>query len=356
MRVASLLNKAFSLPGDGQVSYPESDGEWASLLEVAEVHGMLGPLFRMSQQLPEPQRPKGKRIMRAYFSSEMIERDYRVRLDVMQRLAALFQSKGLDVLFMKGATLSQRYPWPSLRYFSDIDYYLYGRAAEGVDALASAGIGSSEYYHHHTQSEWEGILLENHYDFLDRENHRCNLKLDDALKSLAETEGRSCPFEAEGFSGPNAYRMTPTMEAVFLMRHMSAHFVASGIALRQLYDWVLFLHHDTDKVDWERVSALFEEAGLSRFAGMVSWLMQEKLRLAVVCPILPEEGKTAEKIWADIANPSGINPHRKGTLRYYASEAVIFLKNRWKHRIVYPGESYTMLMFNYLRLKVKLGR
>ena len=66
-----------------------------------------------------------------------------------------------------------------------------------------------------------GILLENHYDFVERQNHRQNLILDDELKKLANEEGRKIKALFLDSEIKNAYVMTPTMNAIFLMRHMS---------------------------------------------------------------------------------------------------------------------------------------
>ena len=97
-----------------------------------------------------------------------------------------------------------------------------------------------------------------------------------------------------------------------------------------------------------------------RFARMVSWIIARKL-----CVQLPDylgmidgaaDEQLAGRIWDDMVHPTGQDPYRRGTLRYYLRESSIFLQNRWKHRLVYPSESYFGLMLNLLRLKLKLGR
>jgi 1,6-anhydro-N-acetylmuramate kinase len=136
--------------------------------------------------------------------------------------------------------LAQLYPVEEWRVFSDIDFYLYGKWQEGNRVLERHGIECRPYVHHNTEAVLNSTLLENHYDFLDRDNHKGNLMLDDELKRLAKVEGRSFPFKFENTEVDNAYSMSPTMNAIFLMRHMAAHFFSESVALRMLYDWALF--------------------------------------------------------------------------------------------------------------------
>ena len=355
-QLINLLNQALNLPMDRPACYPAGTEEWVEVLKAANEQSVLPLVVSLFDVVPEEFCPKGKPIISHYIHSERLVEKSEKRHLRMRRLALLFQSHGLDVMFLKGWTLSCRYPKPELRYFSDIDYYLFGRSKEGDAILQKRGLEVSPYYHHHTQATWDGILLENHFDFLDRENHACNRMLDDALKALAESEGHSLPLDLGDPSIGNAYRMTPTMEAIFLMRHMSAHFVSAGIELRQLYDWVLLLHQDGSRIDWPYVDDMFEKSGMMPFAHMISWIIKEKLHVCLPEYISATDGDLTERIWRDTIYPSGRDKYRKGTVRYYLREAEVFLQNRWKHRLVYPKESYFGLMLNMLRLKFKLGR
>ena len=62
----------------------------------------------------------------------------------------------------------------------------------------------------------------------------------------------------------------------------------------------------------------------------------------------------AERVWESIVNPPAHDPHDKFTLRYYLFEARTFFANRWKHKLVYPGESFVGLFFKYVSLGVNM--
>ena len=353
--IARICNDILLL--NQKVIAPELSGkEWDEVLEMASFQGVLPiVLQKLNETNPKGGTPMGKEQLLQWIGVTLQnEQNYKLRLYVMRSLAKLFGQEGIDIVFLKGASLAQLYPNPEWRVFSDIDYYLYGQSERGVKVMAQNGIENENYYHHHTQASLNGILLENHYDFVERVNHKCDIILDDALKALAEKEGRSVKATFLGDGIKNAYVMTPTMNAIFLMRHMSAHFVGETIPLRMLYDWALFLKHHAKDVDWWLVMDLYDRSGMTEFAGLIQYLLKTKLSVEYVeCPVFPFDEEKARKLWQSIFYPSEQDPYKKFSFRYYIFEAKTFLKNRWKHKIVYPGESYAWLFCKYAWLGTK---
>jgi len=328
--------------------------DWDKVLTLAAEHGVLPIIAPLLSDLTFDDEASRMMLVEWYAIAHSNQQDYKLRKSIMCEMSSMFAKKGLDILFMKGVTLAQLYPEPAWRVFSDIDYYLFGKSEQGIAILKKHGIENSAYYHHHTQASLNGVLLENHYDFVERVNHRCDIILDDALKTLAEKEGRTMKASFLGDEITNAYVMTPTMNAIFLMRHMSAHFVGETIPLRMLYDWALFLKHCAKDVDWEVVIDLYDRSGMSEFAGLIQYLLKTKLGVEYAeCPVFPFDEEKAERLWKSIAYPPEQDPYKKFSFRYYIFEAKTFLKNRWKHKIVYPGESYAWLFCKYAWLGTK---
>lgn len=328
--------------------------EWDKVLSLAAEQGVLPVIIPLLTELTFADEASRMMLVEWYTIAQSNQQDYRLRKNIMREMANMFAKEDMDILFMKGVTLAQLYPEPSWRVFSDIDYYLFGKSEQGIEILKQHGIESSDYYHHHTQASLNDVLLENHYDFVERVNHRCDIILDDALKALAEKEGRSVKASFLGDDISNAYVMTPTMNAIFLMRHMSAHFVGETIPLRMLYDWALFLKHHAKDVDWRLVAELYDKSGMTEFAGLIQYLLKTKLGVEhAECPVFPFDEEKAGKLWHSIIYPPKQDPYQKFSFRYYIFEANTFLKNRWKHQIVYPGESYIMIFFKYAWLGTK---
>ena len=74
-------------------------------------------------------------------------------------------------------------------------------------------------------------------------------------------------------------------------------------------------------------------------------------------PIVPVANEHTDKVWNGIVFPPGNNPHNKYSIHYFVYETKTFLDNRWKHQIVYPGESYFLLFLHYAWsvIKRKIG-
>lgn len=331
--------------------------EWNNALDFCSFHGLVPVLSSVFNDIKKIDVSAKEVVLTWYGMAETIKNEYRNKIGIMREMALLFQDDGIDIMFLKGATLSNLYPLPEWRTFSDIDYYLYGKHQEGVNALETHGILTEEYEHHHTQASYKGVLIENHYDFFDCVNHKCNLILEKHMKDLALSEGRTIRYDFGDSRVQNAYSMTPTMNALFLMRHMSAHFVAETIPLRMVYDWSLFQIRNANRVDWERVIDLYAKTGMLVFAENIQYILMHYLKVPVTENPITPTSRYAKRIWESIFIKPRINPYKKYSLLFNIVETRTFLKNRWKHKIVYQNESYIKLFFSYvfLTFKRKIG-
>lgn len=330
------------------IPLPETTLEWKELFNQASLHGLLPIVIKYLESRNIDNDSLREIIVEWYGIAFWDRQNYQLQVSVMRDLVGMFALEGVDVMFFKGAALAQIYPDPECRVFSDIDFYLYGQWQKGEDIMKRHGVEIIPFSHHHMRASYHSILLENHYDFLDRVNHRVNLMLDDELKRLAAKEGRTIIARFLGEEIANAYVMTPTMNAVFLMRHMSTHFVAETISLRMLYDWALFLKHQARDVNWAIATQLYEKSGMAKFVSIVQGLLISHLAMEIRdCPVKPIKDETTERVWRSILDPPAANPHKENSWAYYLYETKVFMNNRWKHRIVYPDESFLLLFLRH---------
>lgn len=350
---AQVLFKDNAWASDCQL--PElSIEEWEELFSIASMHGILPVVMQLFEGRKVDDQDVKKVVLKWYVLAQGNKQHYQIREKTVRELAEMFAEDGLDMMVFKGVALAQLYPNPEWRVFSDIDFYLYGEWKKGVEAMERHGIKNRPFYHHNTEAVLNGVLLENHYDFVERMNHRLNLVLDDELKKIAQEEGRSmkATFLDDHFT--NVYMMTPTMNAVFLIRHMSAHFVSESIPLRMMYDWILFLKHHAKDVDWNRVIPLYKKSGMTEFVGIIMELIRQHFQMEFSeVPIVLVTNEHVNKVWESIVFPPGSNPHKRYGIGYFVYETKTFLGNRWKHQIVYPGESYFLLSLHYAWSVVK---
>lgn len=332
--------------------------EWDALLSISSIHGVLPIVMQFFEGKKVEDKALKRVVLKWYAATQATRQRYQVRIQVMQELAEMFAKEHLEVMFFKGATLSKLYPQPEWRVFSDIDFYLYGHLKEGMDVMERNGLKNRPFYHHNTEATSHGVLLENHYDFMDRLNHRTNIVIDDELKKLVAEEGKS--VRATFLQGQlnNVYEMTPTMNAIFLMRHMAAHFASETVSLRMLYDWILFIKYDVNLVDWQRVLRLYKETHMLEFVAIIQELL--RVHFSTESPSvlqLKTNHDKVERVWSSIVCPPASNIHKKYTISYYVQETKTYIDNRWKHQIVFPDESYIFLSFRYAWsvIKKKLG-
>ena len=322
--------------------------EWENLLSMASMHGVLPVVMQLFENGQIENKEIKKVFLKRYVIAQKNIQRYQVRIQTIHELAEMFAEEGLEMMVFKGAALAQLYPTPEWRVFSDIDFFLYGEWKKGVEVMDRHGVKNRPFYHHNTEATLNGVLLENHYDFVERLNHRLNLVLDDELKKMAQEEGKSLKATFLDDQVKNVYMMTPTMNAVFLMRHMSAHYVSESIPLRMLNDWILFLNHHAKDVDWKRVCELYEKSGMTEFVGIVMELIRQHFHIVFPdVPISLIANEHTTMVWDSIVSPPGINTHKKYSISFFVYETKTFLDNRWKHQIVYPGESYFLLSLHY---------
>ena len=184
--------------------------------------------------------------------------------------------------------------------------------------------------------------IELHQQFIDEGRFSTNSIVEKTLMELSEQEGRQMPCQWLGDDVHNAYSMTPTMNAIFLMRHMAIHFVYEVIIMRQLYDWGLFLKHQGERVDWDSVLALYEQTGMMEFAQRIQFVVTSKMQMPVEdsCPVTPLGGQLSERMWQDICLAEEGGQKYKSTLLTGLMRRVEMFRSKWKYDLAYPKDSF----------------
>lgn len=112
-------------------------------------------------------------------TTEQVAQCYDYQKGVIGRLARFDAQHNIPMMLLKGYGLSLNYPVPQHRPCGDIDIWLYGRQEEADDLLRrEKGIAIDEDKHHHTVFHVDGVMVENHYDFLNIHAHRSNCAIE----------------------------------------------------------------------------------------------------------------------------------------------------------------------------------
>ena len=122
-------------------------------------------------------------------------------------------------------------------------------------------------------------MVENHYDFVNVHSHRSSADVERTLKSLAAV-GKT----VDGIDLPSA-----DFNALFVIRHIAAHFAAEGMNLRQLLDWALFVRGASAEVDWKAAWECYRRWNMHRFVLCIDEIAVRRLGFERGIFGIPEE-------------------------------------------------------------------
>lgn len=328
-------------PEDGEraAALFESKPDWATVCALASAQGVLSVAWDGLQhltaggRLPADCRPDHAQKMQWAYSVDRMERCYARQSSVLGKLAGFYAGHGIRMLLLKGCGLSLNYPVPAHRPCGDIDIWLFGKQREADAFLrAEKGIGIDEGKHHHTVFQVNGVMVENHYDFLNVHSHASNREIEHRLRALAAEEG-----ETICLSGEKIFLPSPDFNALFLLRHAAVHFAAVKMGLRQVLDWALFVQRYHTRIDWPQLERIAREQNMTRFLNCMNALSIDCLGISPDCfPPFERDRALEARVLHDIFYPrlaeaapgggiAGVLIHK--CRRWWA--------NRWKHRMVY---------------------
>ena len=239
-----LWGEAFDIPSDFI--------EWSDILSFAQHQAVLGVVSKSllmdsntAIKLPDQVRLKLKSfIVSNVMASNRID-------DVLVKVMTAMQSKDIQPVLLKGIGLAKNYPFPEIRQCGDIDLYVKTTDSkatyETLKTIASR-IDDKEYVTcgKHYSAVCENVEIEIH-------RHICTHVLK-KYKTRFETyaaKGLNENLHQIEVSGIKVNTPEVTFNAYYIFEHAFEHFMTSGVGLRQLCDWMMFLHKNADRIDKE---------------------------------------------------------------------------------------------------------
>lgn len=291
---------------------------------------------------------------------EHIEQKYAKQKAAIVAMAHFFASHGIRMMILKGYGLSLNYPIPEHRPCGDIDIWLFGVETDPagkshiVNVQTKADdllrnelkIKIDEDEHHHTVFYFDGVMVENHYDFLNIHAHASNRVIEKRLQSLVREE-----MESVTVDGETVYLPSADFNALFLLRHAAAHFAAENIGLRHLLDWKYFVERNSASVDWVSLETFAKELNMHKFLHCLNGICIDYLGMSDgLLPSFERDVNLEKRVLAEIFAPefSETKPQNAGILRSLSYKFRRWWANRWKHRIVY-SEGLVSTFFVQLR-------
>lgn len=279
-----------------------------------------------------------------------MERQYAIHESVVAELAAAYQSAGYRMMLLKGYGLSKYWPIPNHRPTGDIDIYLMYMDSDGKDKCQPAwkradlmmkekfGVEIDNSHHHHSVFTYKGIMVENHYDFINVHSHRSSQWIENEFKTQALTGSEEYTFD----NGAKLLFPSPLLNCLFVARHNACHFAAEHLNLRQLLDWALFVEKRNEDMDWDYFWSTAKKMGMEKFVLCMAFIAIEQLSFEKSIFHIPDEymdfqkceHDLIDKVFDDILHPTDEGNDGKG-LVYVVRRFKLWKRNLWKHRIVY---------------------
>lgn len=214
------------------------------------------------------------------------------------------------------------------------------------------GIKIDDGHELHTVFNFNGVAVENHYDFINTKAHRDASKIESRLKALAEKGSKEIEVQ-----GVKMYLPSADFNAIFLMRHMWQHFAGEHLNLRQILDWGFFVHAHNDEVDWNETISFLKEICLYTFFNQINAICVDYLGFSEKDFLtIRRNQELEERILMDILSPEFAEKKPNGSLF-----TVVWFKlrrwwaNKWKHQLVYndnlPSIFATLALSHLKRIK-----
>lgn len=278
------------------------------------------------------------------------ERMYAKHEKAMTDLARQYARKGIGMMVLKGYGLSLDWPVPNHRAVGDLDIYNFGKWKEADTFIAEQlGIKIDDGHEHHTVFNFNGVAVENHYDFINTKAHRDASKIEAQLKLLAEKNCREIEIEGTKIHLPSA-----DFNAIFLMRHMGQHFAGEHLNLRQMLDWGFFVKAHSHEVDWNATILFLKEIGLYQFFNHINAICTDILGFAEdIFPRIERNPCWEQRILKDILHHEFEEKKpKKGLFAIIWFKTKRWWRNRWKHQLVYNDSllmTFVTLAWSHLK-------
>lgn len=325
---------------------------WGEVLNLASMHGVAAIALDGIQRCMDESVPINIDLqtkLEWIGVTTQQEAEYKRQEKVIASLAQFYQQHDIRMMVLKGWGLSLNYPIPSHRPCSDLDIYQFGDQKKADEIIKKElGLDVDNGHHHHTVFIYHGVTVENHYDFLNVYSHRSTKKIEKRLKDICNVEKKVTIIQ-----GQDVYIPSADFNALFVLRHMAVEFAATGMVLRQVLDWGLFVKKYHSEVNWDSLLPFVKELNMHHFLDAVNYVCYSNLGFEK--NLFKGFGSSyyGETVYADLFNPENFMPKEIGFVKYVWQSGQNWWRNRWRHKIVYSDSLFSTLVYQLIAHLIK---
>lgn len=181
----------------------------------------------------------------------------------IQTLQRAWDEMEIPSMIIKGPISANNYPEPYLRSPGDIDLYIWdpvghAKAMGWIEEYALKEIKEGVSAHERAYLLPNNVKLELHHQLLFLHKKRYN----QTFRHLVDQAIKEESLQSFAIGDCEVKTLPTTLNALYLFLHLFSHFLYTGIGLRQIYDWLLFLQHHKGQIETTMHNNIAEEIKL----------------------------------------------------------------------------------------------
>lgn len=225
-----------------------SNVDWKTILNISEEQTVTGIITDGIASLPKEYHG-ARPVMMQFYARTMTLEDENLRMNAfVPKLMMQLEQKGVRSMLLKGQGVSMCYPRPLHRVVGDIDLLIpdaeeYRNARELMLIIAEE-VQEEDKGRKHSAFQYKGFVIEIHGDFRFNINRQCQIKTPVwKRKRLSEVRHIKEDLLKDAVLPPVQF------DVLFIFAHLLNHYNLGGVGLRQVSDWMIFLHRNLETID-----------------------------------------------------------------------------------------------------------
>ena len=249
-----------------------SHEEWKNIVEMAQEQTVTGVIFDALLTLPKALRPPKDIYFKLVAQVGELEDEGRKMNKIIVFLFHAFAKVGIEAFLLKGQAVAQFYPQPLHRVHGDIDLLVpdtqhFEKAIALMQSLTGEE-GDPEDERSHVVFALKDVCIEvqglNVYGI----GRRCFKNYLDWAKDGLKGEPRKLLLQtekqpSEDSRTPKTATLSPMrFDLMFVFIHLMNHFFDGGVGLRQVCDWMRYLHENRSTIDLSQLEKDLNTLGI----------------------------------------------------------------------------------------------
>lgn len=328
----------------GDEDFREEGIDWERVVELARQQTVVGIVGEAMSQLSRGVVPRAT-YLRLLNDVKTIEDNNLQMNALMPILFRTLDQLNVKTWLLKGQGVALCYENPLRRTSGDIDvFFPFANDYQTARTDFLRHLKAEQVFNDHDETrtlefDYKGIYIELHGRIVPEVNRRCNRMFPVFLEKYSSTPSRQW----------NGAALPPMQfDPIFIFMHMVRHYFGGGIGLRQVSDWMRYVHVHHDELDAEVLKADLETTGLFKLWQAFGCLAVEHLG----CPVesmffydhkFTKHGQRLLRYILESGNFGYYDERTKSTSRfYYVRRFVAFwghLQMKFRNFTMFPEES-----------------